>query len=552
MKLAKLKALTKVAVRNMFSEFLSKKTGRLRVGLLILLAVCFLPIAFLAWQFCAVLYQSLAVVGAQQAVPAMAVGVVSLVIFFLSLLMLPGNLYYSKDIKPILAYPVKCAELLSSRFIPALLYEYMFSVFVLAPALVSFGVSAGAGVLYYAVAVVVFLFTPILPLVMSGILVMLMMRFTSLFRNRDLLTKVGSLLLLAAVLFLNFKISGSGESFVLEPGQALNIAEIVTSSVNRIFFTAPIAGLALTGNSALSMLGGALLFLAVSAAGYALFLLCGEKLYRAGLLGLDNTSAKRVKIEAGALRRLSNRQNPAVAIAKKDFKIMLRSPVFFMNNLISCFLIPIILLIPVLLQRNEMSLLFAQLGLSSLTPDSSAASTVLMAGLGLAAFIIATNGISASAISRDGSNYIYNHFVPVKTGHLILGKLLPGLVVSFLSALLTLIVAFAVTGLSLAFAPYLLADLILIVLCINLFGLCLDSRYPKVDWQEEAKAVKQNFNVMLELLASIVLIAAAVLLYVWVRNFYLYFGLLSAVLIVLSALLTLYLCRTIKKNLLRA
>ena len=123
---------------------------------------------------------------------------------------------------------------------------------------------------------------------------------------------------------------------------------------------------------------------------------------------------------------------------------------------------------------------------------------------------------------------------------------------SFLSALLTLVVAFAVTGLSLAFAPYLLADLILIVLCINLFGLCLDSRYPKVDWQEEAKAVKQNFNVMLELLASLVLIAAAVLLYVWVRNFYLYFGLLSAVLIVLSALLTLYLCRTIKKNLLRA
>lgn len=51
------------------------------------------------------LYQSLAVVGAQQAVPAMAVGVVSLVIFFLSLLMLPGNLYYSNDIKPILAYP---------------------------------------------------------------------------------------------------------------------------------------------------------------------------------------------------------------------------------------------------------------------------------------------------------------------------------------------------------------------------------------------------------------------------------------------------------------
>ena len=109
MKLAKLNALTKVAVRNMFAEFLSKKTGRLRVGLLVLLAVCFLPIAFLAWQFCAVLYQSLAVAGAQQAVPAMAVGVVSLVIFFLSLLMLPGNLYYSNDIKPIRSGARSCS-----------------------------------------------------------------------------------------------------------------------------------------------------------------------------------------------------------------------------------------------------------------------------------------------------------------------------------------------------------------------------------------------------------------------------------------------------------
>ena len=316
------------------------------------------------------LYQSLAVAGAQQAVPAMAVGVVSLVIFFLSLLMLPGNLYYSNDIKPILAYPVRCAELLSSRFLPALLYEYMFSAFVLIPAFVSFGVASGAGVLYYAVAAVVFLFTPILPLVASGILVMLMMRFTSLFRNRDLLTKVGSLLLLAAVLFFNFKMSGAGGDFALDPGQALNIAEAVTSSVNRIFFTAPIAGLAMTGASALSMLGGALLFVAVSAAGYALFLLCGEKLYRAGLLGLDNTSAKRVKMESGALRRMARRQNPAVAIAKKDFRIMLRSPVFFMNNLVACFLMPLILLFPILLQYEEMSLLFAQLGLSGMTPDS--------------------------------------------------------------------------------------------------------------------------------------------------------------------------------------
>ena len=180
---------------------------------------------------------------------------------------------------------------------------------------------------------------------------------------------------------------------------------------------------------------------------------------------------------------------------------------------------PLILLFPILLQYEEMSLLFAQLGLSGMTPDSPSASVVLIAGLGLAAFVIATNGISASAISRDGSNYIYSHFVPVRTGHLLLGKLLPGLAVSFLSAALTLGVAFAVTGLSLAFVPYLLADLVLIVLCINLFGLCLDSRYPKVDWQEEAKAVKQNFNVMLELLASIALIAVSALLYMLARNF---------------------------------
>ena len=120
-----------------------------------------------------------------------------------------------------------------------------------------------------------------------------------------------------------------------------------------------------------------------------------------------------------------------------------------------------------------------------MTPDSPSASVVLIAGLGLAAFVIATNGISASAISRDGSNYIYSHFVPVRTG-ICFGQASarPCGELSFRSAY---------TGRRLcrdrsvlAFVPYLLADLILIVLCINLFD-CLDSRYPKVDWRRRQR-----------------------------------------------------------------
>ncbi len=135
MKLAKLNALTKAAVRNMFAEFLSKKTGRLRVGLLVLLAVCFFTDRLSGM---AVLRRALPEpcgCGRAAGRAGDGRGRRQPRDFFLSLLMLPGNLYYSNDIKPILAYPVRCAELLSSRFLPALLYEYMFSAFVLIPPL---------------------------------------------------------------------------------------------------------------------------------------------------------------------------------------------------------------------------------------------------------------------------------------------------------------------------------------------------------------------------------------------------------------------------------
>lgn len=158
---------------------------------------------------------------------------------------------------------------------------------------------------------------------------------------------------------------------------------------------------------------------------------------------------------------------------------MLRSPVFFMNNLVACFLMPLILLFPILLQYEEMSLLFAQLGLSGMTAGFPVGVRRAHSGPG-----------PCRVCHCDKRHFRLRHlpgrfqlyiqpFRARQDGHLLLGKLLPGLAVSFLSAALTLGVAFAVTGLSLAFVPYLLADLVLIVLCINLFGCAWTPVTPK-------------------------------------------------------------------------
>jgi ABC-2 type transport system permease protein len=39
--------------------------------------------------------------------------------------------------------------------------------------------------------------------------------------------------------------------------------------------------------------------------------------------------------------------------------------------------------------------------------------------------------------------------------------------------------------------------------CVNYFGLCLDLIKPKINWENEQQAVKQNFNVLFQMMAGI-------------------------------------------------
>lgn len=190
---------------------------------------------------------------------------------------------------------------------------------------------------------------------------------------------------------------------------------------------------------------------------------------------------------------------PALAITLKDWRLLCRTPAFALNCLLSAFLVPLILVFTFAFTLRGVAV--PQAGILTVS-----------VGVLMLTFVSMMNAVSPTAISRDGRDAVLARLVPVRFEMQIVGKLLPGLGLSFAALLLTAVpvcilfkpdffTATAVCGLS-----------AIALITFNMFGLFVDIAFPKLDWDDETTAVKQNLNVAIELFAMLAALGLSVFL----------------------------------------
>jgi ABC-2 type transport system permease protein len=132
--------------------------------------------------------------------------------------------------------------------------------------------------------------------------------------------------------------------------------------------------------------------------------------------------------------------------------------------------------------------------------------TMLMAGIiGIAMFLTATNAITATSLSREGKEFFISKYIPLAYKKQIQAKLLSGFIFSGLGSLLLLIAANIMVPLDLANNITILVVSLVAIIPIIETGLLIDILHPKLDWDNEQKAVKQNINVIWAMLSSILM-----------------------------------------------
>lgn len=490
-------SLTRVLLKNslgMLSDGKSKK--RMNMILYVFLFICLLPTAWMLYELFYTSMLSLQQFDQSGSVLAMGFHISSLVTFVFSIFLIPSVFYFSKDSEHLLYLPIKPQIILSSKFTVVLIYEYAFTLMILAPLFFAYIQSATISLLYYIFAIIIFLTMPIYALILSSIIAMLVMSFVPFFKNRDRFNMVAGLL--SVVLAFGFSYIINSNSMGSDQNALITLLSDGNNSLISmfsIFFPGvPFAAKALISGNFINII----IYLGITTIAFLVFMTFGKFLYFKGAIGFNETGSSRKVLSANEMDKVNQKRNIVLAYTIKELKLLVRTPVYFLNCIAMVLVFPLLML--VFYFTGDINTIvnalpsFTNESLTTLLPYT------VFVGYALGFFVGNLNLISSTSISREGTNISFMKVIPLSLGKQIQAKLLSGMLMSFISLLLLVLVFYLLFPIFpiICYIIVLLTSIITIIIS-NYLGIMIDIIHPKLIWEQEAAAVKQNLTSMISM-----------------------------------------------------
>lgn len=504
--MSKFIALTKVLLKTGTKSSSNKKNKKQIRGILLalLLILAFTPMAIGFGKFLSMAYDGLHAVGQEAIILGFGLSIVSVVIFFFGIFYVMGIFYFSMDVENLLPLPFKPWHIMGAKFAVVLIYEYLTELIFFAPTLIAFGIKSSGGVLYYTYGVIIFLLLPIVPLVIASIINMVIMRFTNIAKNRDRFRLVGGIIAMLSGIGFNIYI----QRFTQDIAQT-QITEMFAKGNNslvalatKIFPSTKIAVNSLINTTNLQGFINLILFIVITMAALMIFIILGEGLYFKGVMGVSETSSKRKVLTSHELAKNTTQNSSLKIYVLKELKLLFRTPIYFMNCVLMNFLWPIFLLIPIFVQKGG-GVQLKQL--TEFMQNGRSTSVVLGGFFAFMVFSSCSNAISTTAISREGKNLFVLKYIPMKYKEQLMAKVLSAVVLGTAGMLTISILGIILIKLPLDLVLLMLIVGIVGILFTSFVGIFIDLNFPKLNWDTEQKAVKQNFNVLISMIICVAL-----------------------------------------------
>lgn len=447
------------------------------------------------------MYGLLAPLGQQAALLTFAILMGQFLILVFGFYYVLSAFYFSRDLDLLVPLPVTPVQVLLSKFTVVVVNEYLTASPIVVPMLIAYGIHSRAGFRYWTTAAFVYLLLPVIPLAIVSLIVVGMMRFVNVGRKKDALIIVGSLVLMAGALGLQFWLRGMPDSgpgretlvrFFAEGGFVQKIGAKFPPSVWATRTLAPEAG----GSTAASFL----LYAGVSVLLFGALFFAARAFFYRGLLGLGEVSArKRLLSREHLSARISSGRRPVRAIFLRELRIMNRTPIFLLNGVLSVVLIPVIFIV------------FAKAGAGQSGSDSyriilllaSSDSAAVICGSALFMTICGClNGTASSAFSREGAQFWMSKVIPTPPADQVKAKFLHSFTVAFLGLLAAAVAAVAVIHAKIILVLAALPVALAAAAVLTALGMIIDLLRPLLKWTNPQKAIKQNLNVLIAFFAA--------------------------------------------------
>ncbi|MEH7464501.1 ABC transporter permease [Bacillus thuringiensis] len=497
--------LTKILLKMNYADMLTDKKKRVVyvLSFLGLLCVGFLFIGPLANG----MYNVFKQFGQENLLLGMGLAVGSIWVFVFSITTILTVFYYSDDVEMLLPLPLKPADIITAKFITVLITQYVMASFVLFPIFIVYGLQSGAFITYYLYFLIVYIFFPIIPLVLASLLMTVIMRYTNIAKNKDrsnMLMGLFTLLLVVGInLFMQWKNRNVGSGQTAVDYFANNQSSFLVEMTNY-FPTTYFGAMALTESTSWIGILYLLLFALISFAFFGLFFYVAGRTYLKGVIGISNSTAKKEVISAENFSKATVQNSHWKAYVKKEFRILIRTPQFFINCIVQTFVMPIMLFFIIFMQDSNLS------WLNKYIKDSGTAGLALGLAFCAGMFLMGSNVIATTSFSREGRTWFINRYLPVKAEGIFFAKVFTGWLINTIILAIFGLVLIIVGGVSPVFM------LLWFLLCANglwlnnLIGTRWDAQTADIHWDSEQKMFKGRYTTLWNFLANILLVGLTV------------------------------------------
>lgn len=507
----------------------------------VVIAVSIVPLLVLYTGLMISLFAAGTLMGQPEIILTLSLLLAQITILIFGLFYVMGTFYFSSDMDSFVPLPLKPYEVIGGKFAVIMVNEYLTSMPILLPPLIIYGIGTAQGLLYWIKSLLLVLTVPVLPLTAAALFIMLMMRFINLRKYKDALAIIGGI----AILILSIGFSMYMQKMPDNSEELQNFFTGTTGLADMVGERFPPLLWAVRGltESGLTGIGYLLLFMCTCAVLFILLMMLANKVfYKALLAGQEVSRRKKALTDQQKQKRYGRISGQVPAMMKREWKLLVRTPIYVMNGLVGVIVGPFIFILMMLVQGSEpeFAALFAEIAKPEIAPY------VLLGGLGLMLFTSGMNVVASTALSREGQTLWITKMIPVAARQQVNAKLLISLIVSAIGVLVTALVLLIFMELPVIWV--LGATVVGIMGSVSMvaLSLLLDVFHPKLIWNSEQEAMKQNMNSGLGMLLSMLVLliygaVGAVLLIIDIPMPVVLLGiaLVSAVLGVLS-LLALY------------
>ncbi|MBQ9988359.1 MAG: hypothetical protein IJP30_01280 [Clostridia bacterium] len=407
------------------------------------------------------------------------------------------GMLYTRDMELLLSMPVKKKTIYAAKLTATLITETAVFALFLLPAYVAYGVIARFTVQYALSVLLILALGPCIPFMLSNLIASLLMSIAAFSRHRERILTIGGFLLMIVYFVSVQLISGGGEN---QLGALLTGGWIKT--VTGLFPPAYWAASALTAAGYKGMMH-LMLFVFTAVAAYVLCIVfTGAAFNRMAAHMGDVPKATRKK----AGRAVPMRQRRRVqAVFIKEWKTVLRSPVYAMNGLVSVVFAPLLFIMFGVMTMSELDADMIAEMIDLLNIGTMVPYIILLAG-GISALMGSINTAGMTVYSREGESVYLLLTLPGAAQAYCMGKLLFSLSVTAAAVLACVPVFVLLYKMPVLLALGIAAFALLVDLPGMLLFTLLDMAYPRLHWDSEQAAIKKNLNAVISMFAGFALL----------------------------------------------